>query len=90
MNFLQGKTYPNTMHRITLTYRHAAVLCPTLTGRTGETVVGGKSGAISTPPHLLDFIVNPCRSDAAVRQRRAHLLLRRAMLLRSRFFVCIQ
>lgn len=89
MNFLQGKTYPNTMHRITLTYRHAAAPCPTLRGRTGETVVGGKSGAISTP-HLLDFIVNPCRSDAAVRQCRAHLLLRRAMLLRSRFFVCIQ
>jgi len=42
--------YPNTMHRITLTYRHAAAPCPTLGGRTGETVVGGKSGAISTPP----------------------------------------
>ena len=78
--------YPNTMHRITLTYRHAAAFCPTLGGRTGEVV----AGAISTPPHLLDFIVNPCRSDAAVRLRRAHLLLRRAMLLRSRFFVCIQ
>ena len=50
MSFLQGKTYPNTMHRITLTYRHAAAPCPTLGGRTGETVVGGKSGAISTPP----------------------------------------
>ena len=50
MSFLQGKTYPNTMHRITLTYRHAAVLCPTLTGRTGETVVGGRSGAMSFPP----------------------------------------
>ena len=42
--------YPNTMHRITLTYRHAAAPCPTLGGRTGETVVGGRSGAISTPP----------------------------------------
>lgn len=78
------------MNRITLTYRHAAAPCPTFGGRTGETVVGGRERGKKYPPHLLDFIVNPCRSDAAVRLRRVHLLLRRAKLLRSRFFVCIQ
>lgn len=75
-----------------------AAPCPTFGGRTGEAVVGiaeavvpgGRSEVKNTPPHLLDIIVNPCRSDAALRLRRAHLLLRRAMLLRSRFFVCIQ
>ena len=70
------------MPYLPLKYRHAATPCPTLVGRTVEVK--------NAPPHLLDFIVNPCRSDAAVRQCRAHLLLRRAMLLRSRFFVCIQ
>ncbi len=86
------------MPYLPLTYRHAAAPCPTFGGRTGEAFMGiaeavlpgGRSEAKNTPPHLLDFIVNPCRSDAAVRLCRTHLLLRRAMLLRSRFFVCIQ
>lgn len=81
--------YPNTMHRITLTYRHAAAPARHLqAGRVRPLLAVGAERFL--PPHLLDFIVNPCRSDAAVRQCRAHLLLRRAMLLRSRFFVCIQ
>ena len=32
--------YTNTMHRITLTYRHAATPCPTFGGRTGEAFMG--------------------------------------------------
>lgn len=90
MSFLQGKTYPNTMHRITLTYRHAAAPARHLQVGRVRPSLAVRAERFLPPPHLLDFIVNPCRSDAAVRQRRAHLLLRRAMLLRSRFFVCIQ
>lgn len=38
------------MLSITLTYRHAAAPCPTPTGRTGETVVGGRKDTILPPP----------------------------------------
>ena len=50
-NVQNSSTSPtNIMTLHSLTYRHAVAPCPTLTGRTGETVVGGRSGAISTPP----------------------------------------
>ena len=56
------------MNRITLTYRHVAAPCPTLTGRTGEALMGiaeavvggtveavvpgGRSEAKNTPPFI--------------------------------------
>lgn len=85
------------MPHLPLTYTRDAAHCPTLLGRTAETVGGaadgisggGRNGVILTPPHHhLNFIVKPCCCDAAGRLRRAHLL-RSAVSLRSRYRVCI-